>query len=349
MSGPRGVPASPAVGGPATGDDEPLRVVLVEDEPLARQRLRRLLAEHGGVSVVAEAHDVEAATRQIADRRPDVVFLDVRMPGGDAFDVLAALAVEPPFVVFVTAHAEHAVRAFDAAAVDYLLKPVEEGRLAESLARARRALAARRLAPYAPLAWFASSSPDAPNPRVSQTVSADEPAVLPAPGAPGFSTALIGAIRDELRALFGGREGWAGGDVAGRAGRAHAPAPGASAGLGAPADLYLDRFAVTVGRRTMFVRVDEVDWMRADRNYVRLRVGDREHLVRAPIGALERRLDPRRFARVHRSTIVRLDRVRELRTLGSGEYRLLMADGTQLEVSRAYRHRLPRGPGDGGA
>jgi two-component system LytT family response regulator len=86
--------------------------------------------------------------------------------------------------------------------------------------------------------------------------------------------------------------------------------------------------------------------MRADRNYVRLRVGDREHLVRTSLGALERRLAPQRFARVHRSTIVRLDRVRELRTLESGEYRLLMADGTQFEVSRAYRRRLPRAPGD---
>jgi two-component system LytT family response regulator len=174
------------------------------------------------------------------------------MPGVDGFALLEGLHLTPmPYVIFVTAHAEHAVDAFDAQAVDYLLKPFDEERLARALERARLAIARR------------------------------------------------GPQR------------------------------------------HLERFPVTLGRRTRYVSAAEVDWIEGYGNYVRLHTGKAAHLVRGTLKALEGELDPGRFVRIHRSAIVAVDRVRELESLGGGEYRVVLSDGTRIPMSQRYRERLP--------
>lgn len=229
-----------------------MRVLLVDDEPLARQRLRQMLADHADVAIVGEAEHVEQALELVRAERPDLILLDIRMPGANGFALVEGLHLTPmPYVIFVTAHAEHAVEAFDAEAVDYLLKPFDEERLARALERARGALARR------------------------------------------------GAHR------------------------------------------HLERFAVTAGRMTRYVAAGDVDWIEGYGNYARLHVGKGIHLVRTTLSALERELDPGRFVRVHRSAIVALDRVRELHSLGGGEYRVQLVDGTQVPMSQRYRDRLP--------
>lgn len=229
-----------------------IRVLLVDDEPLARQRLRLMLNDHADVTISGEAEDVEEALTLVRQERPDLIFLDVRMPGRDGFALVERLHLTPlPYIIFVTAYAEHAVQAFDAAAVDYLLKPYDEERLAKALVRAREALGRRQ------------------------------------PAAP------------------------------------------------------LERFAVITGRRTIYVPAGEVDWIEGNGNYARLHCGKETHLVRTTLAKLEEELDPRRFQRVHRSAIVALDRVKELTSLGGGEYRVVMKSGAQIPMSQRYRDRLP--------
>ena len=229
-----------------------IRVLLVDDEPLARQRLRQMLADHADVAIIGEAEHVEQARELTRAERPDLILLDVRMPGADGFALVESLHFTPmPYVIFVTAYAEHAVQAFDAAAMDYLLKPFDDERLARALDRARAGLARR------------------------------------------------GPAR------------------------------------------YLDRFAVVLGRRTRYLPAGDVDWIEGGGNYAKLHVGRETHLVRATLSALDHELDPARFARVHRSAIVALDRVRELQSLGGGEYRVVLRDGTQVPMSQRYRERLP--------
>ncbi|MFN8651564.1 MAG: LytTR family DNA-binding domain-containing protein [Gemmatimonadales bacterium] len=228
-----------------------LKVLIVDDEPLARARLRLMLADHADVQVVGEAEDVQQAVTVARAERPDLLLLDVRMPREDGFALLKRLFLTPmPYVIFVTAYADHAVQAFDANAVDYLLKPYDEERVARALTRARAALASR--------------------------------------------------------------------------------GPG-----------YLDRFAVITGQRTVYVPVGAVDWIEAHGNYARLHCGKEVHLVRVTLSRLESDLDPARFQRVHRSVMVALDRVRELQSLGGGEYRVVLASGIQLPMSQRYRERLP--------
>jgi two-component system LytT family response regulator len=229
-----------------------IRVLVVDDEPLARQRLRQMLADHADIAVVGEAEDVGQAQGLVKAERPDLILLDIRMPGEHGFALVKRLHLTPtPYVIFVTAHAEHAVDAFDAEAVDYLLKPYDEERLARALERARTALARR------------------------------------------------GPAR------------------------------------------HLERFAVILGRKTSYLPVGEVDWIEGGGNYARVHAGKEVHLVRTTLTALERELDPACFARVHRSAMVALDRVRELQSLGGGEYRVLLRDGTRIPMSQRYRDRLP--------
>jgi two-component system LytT family response regulator len=230
----------------------PIRVLLVDDEPLARQRLSQMLADHRDISIAGEAEHVEQARELVRAERPDLILLDIRMPGADGLSLVESLHLTPmPYVIFVTAYAEHAVEAFDAEAVDYLLKPFDEERLARALERARAAIARR------------------------------------------------GPTR------------------------------------------HLERFAVTLGQRTKYVSAGDVDWIEGSGNYAKLHIGKEAQLVRTTLSALEQELDPARFARVHRSAIVALDRVRELRSLGGGEYRVLLRDGTQVPMSQRYRARLP--------
>jgi two-component system LytT family response regulator len=251
-----------------------MKVVVVDDEPLARRRLKAMLAEQSDVEVVAEYEDPTDAMKALADSNADVLFLDIQMPELDGFQMLDGIGSRPPpFVIFVTAHAEHAVRAFDTDATDYLLKPYDRERLERSLDRARAALAATD------------------------------------PSNGGALGTQVRQLVDQLRERT----------------------------------VYLDRVAVTMGRRTYFVSTRAIDWVQADRNYLRLHVGTKCHLIRSTISGIESRLDPTQFARVHRSFIVRIDNVKELRALVSGEYRVVLVDGTELPMSPQYRDRLPRG------
>jgi two-component system LytT family response regulator len=220
-----------------------LRAVIVDDERLARVRLRRMLDELGEVDVVAECSDGTAARVALLEHRPDVVFLDVQLPGGDGFSVLAELEVAP-HVIFVTAHAQHAVRAFEVAASDFLLKPFALRRLAEALARLR-----------------------------------GRPA-----GPPGM------LVRD--------------------------------------------------GRRLAVIRADQIDWIEAADNYIRIhRAGD-EYLVRETLAAIARRLDGAGVVRVHRSFAVNLARIVELRALGHGELEIVLDCEAVVPLGRTYRDSL---------
>ena len=269
-----------------------LRALIVEDEPLARERLRLMLAEHPDVEVVGECADAPGGIRVARESRPDVLLLDIQLPGADGFAVLEALrTLEPcPFVIFITAHADHAVRAFDENAVDYLLKPYNSARLARSLERARRAIAART------------------------------------------SDALISEVRALTTALRSPERG-----AGAASGVGTVPASGTPT---AAPEGYPERFSVTVGRRIVFVPVDEVEWVEAERNYVCLHTAKRQYLFRATLADMERQLDRTRFVRVHRSAIVRRDRVREVEPLPNGTARATLASGAVVPVAPAYRDRL---------
>ena len=246
-----------------------LRVLLVDDEPLVRRGIRAFLADEREVEVVGEARNGTEAVSAIDAHAPDLVFLDVQMPGLDGFGVVAEVGLERmPAVVFVTAFDEYALRAFDVHAVDYLLKPFDEPRFRTALARARERIAAR---------------------------ARSAPAPAPAPE--------LAALLAELR----------------------------------PRAEYAERLLVKGNERVVVVAVDDLDSVEAADNYVRLQTRAGRHLMRETIKGLEARLDPRRFARIHRSTIVNLARVRELQPLFNGEMAVVLKDGTTLTMSRGYR------------
>jgi two-component system LytT family response regulator len=228
-----------------------IRALVVDDEPPACRRLIALLGHHPDVTVVGACGTAAEAVRAIGADRPDVVFLDVAMPEADGFAVLDDL-VDPPAVVFVTAHAHHAARAFDVAAVDYLVKPYHRERLAAALDR----------------------------------------------------------VRGQLR---------------------QAPPAG--------------RIAVGVGRRTRLLDPGEIDYLRAEGNYVRVYAGTASYPVRATLTALLSALDRTAFLRVHRSLVVRLDRVRDVEVLRHGELALRLRTGALLISGRAYRDDLRRALG----
>ena len=245
----------------------PLRVLIADDEPLARGTIRQLLADQPDVDVHWEASDGRQAVDTVREHRPDLVFLDVQMPALDGFEVVAEVGPEAmPTTVFVTAFDQYAVRAFDVAAVDYLLKPFDDARFYRALDRARKA--ARR--------------------------HAEAPADLTA----------------QLRTLLA------------------AQTPEASGGT-------LDRLLVREGKRLAVLRTEAIDWAEADGDYVALHVGSRKHLVRETLTKLEAQLGPR-FVRVHRSAVVNLDRVRDLRPTASGDCTVSLFDGTEVRASRRY-------------
>lgn len=253
----------------------PLRVLVADDEPLARGTIRQLLATQADVDVRWEASDGQEAVDAVRQHRPDLVFLDVQMPALDGFEVVQTVGPEAmPTTVFVTAYDQYAVRAFDMAAVDYLLKPYDDARFFRALDRARDA--ARR---------------HTHNP-----------------------TDLAAQLRDLLTAQM------------------PQPLPEAS---GVNGEAPLDRLLVREGKRLAVLRTEAIDWAEAEGDYVALHVGPRTHLVRETLTRLSEQLGPR-FVRVHRSRLVNLDRVRDLRPTASGDCTVRMMDGSEVRASRRY-------------
>jgi two-component system LytT family response regulator len=245
-----------------------LRALIVDDEPLARQRVRDLLAHETEVEIAGEARDGYEAAESIRNLSPDVVFLDVQMPEMDGFGVIESIGVERfPAVIFTTAYDQYAIHAFEVSAVDYLLKPLDSDRFHQALERAR-AQRGRREDLRAELLGLLQSLPARPR--------------------------------------------------------------------------YLDRLVVRSGGRIAFLHTEEIDCIEACGNYVKLCLGVEEHLLRMTMSALEGRLDPERFVRIHRSTIVNVERVKELQSTFHGEYVVILRTGRRVTLSRGYRERLQR-------
>jgi two-component system, LytTR family, response regulator len=258
-----------------------MRTLIVDDEPLAREGLRVRLTREQDVEIVGEAIDGVAAIDAILALTPDVVFLDVQMPGLGGFDVLERVSeTHLPIVIFVTAYDQYALKAFDVHALDYLLKPFSDARFAQALARARRT-------------WLSEADRDADH-RVA---------------------AMLAARADGMRAEVG-------------------PAKLS------PAKPYLVRLPVKHRDRYLLLRIEEVAWIEAAQNYVQIHTQRGTFLMRGTMAELEAQLDPARFARIHRSTLVNLDRIREIRPGWHGDFDVVLEDGTSLKLSRHYRDRV---------
>jgi two-component system LytT family response regulator len=243
-----------------------IRAIVVDDEPLARQRLRQLLAGHSDISLLKECANGLEAVDAIEELKPDLVFLDVQMPELDGFGVIDTIGPDQmPAVLFVTAFDQHALKAFEVHALDYLLKPFDRERFNAALDRARH--------------WI------------------------------GAGDALRQPLAPLLEQVHQGKT---------------------------PAD----RILVKHGSHHVFVKLAAIQWVEAEDNYVRLHVEGTSHLLRQTLSGMLAKLDTRRFRRIHRSAIVNLDFVQELSPWSSGDYLVLMKDGTKLTLSRTFREQF---------
>lgn len=234
----------------------PIRTLLVDDEVLARLALRQALATHADVEIVGECGNAAEAMQAIGALAPDLMFLDIRMPGMDGFKLLHQLKPDTlPMVVFATAYGQHALRAFDAHALDYILKPIDQARFDQALAR----------------------------------------------------------VRQHWHGL-----------------QARAPAPQAVAEP-------LQRISVRVDEHIRVIATDTIDWIEADGNYVHIHVGKQAYLHRETLAHLLAALDPARFLRIHRGTLVNVERIREVHPLFKGSAEVVLHDGTRLDLSRRFR------------
>ncbi len=249
-----------------------IRTLIVDDEPTARAAIRALLAPDPEVLVVGECADGASALDTIRADAPDLVYLDVQMPGMDGLAMLQQLAsAEVPVVVFVTAYDQYALRAFEAHALDYLLKPFSNERFHETLTRAKQQVRQGKLS----------------------------------------------TLHQQLLSLL---------DTSGR--------PSAADGG------YLKRLVIKSGSRVTILGVKDIDWIEADGDYVRVHAGRAWHVLRETMKHLETQFDPVRFVRIHRSTIVNVERIKELQPYFHGEYVVVLHDGTHLKLSRGYKEHL---------
>ena len=242
-----------------------IRTLIVDDEPLARDRIQSLLREEADIEILRECANGNEAVAAIKELSPDLVFLDVQMPGRGGFEVLRE--IDPaalPLIIFVTAYDQHALKAFEVHALDYLLKPFKQARFKETVQRARAALADRR-----------------------------------AGAASAGLLELIGQAKPERQ--------------------------------------FLGRIPVRNGERTVFVKTAQVDYFEAAGNYVVLHTGKENHVVRETLTALESKLDPKKFARINRSTIVNTDQIKEVQPLFKGEHVVVLHNGKQLPLTRGVR------------
>jgi two-component system, LytTR family, response regulator len=297
-----------------------IRTLVVDDEPLARDGVRLRLEREADFHVLGERGNGVEAVDAIRSLDPDLVFLDVQMPGLTGFEVLQELGpARMPAVVFVTAYDQYAIRAFEANALDYLLKPIDDERFGAALGRVRRRMAeqrdgelGRRLA--ALLADYGMGAAPAPGP-----VSVDA-------GTPANSAMPTYAVSEPAATPE--------------------PMPQARNGDDRPAR-FADRLVLKDAQAVTFLPVADLDWVEADGDYMRLHAAGKSRLMRCTMAELERKLDPDRFARIHRSTIVNVDRIREMRPSFHGEYTVVLRDGTRLKLSRSYRDRLQVLVGEG--
>ncbi|WP_109808603.1 LytR/AlgR family response regulator transcription factor [Sphingosinithalassobacter portus] len=261
-----------------------IRTILVDDEPLAIQGLELRLQSHDDVEIIDKCSNGREAIRAIKTHKPDLVFLDIQMPGFDGFSVVQGLMeVEPPLVVFVTAYSDHAIRAFEAQAVDYLLKPVEESRLADTLERVRERLVHKR--------------------------GQEEIEKLK-----GVLAEVAPEAAEEL----------------------------AESGEAPSASRYEKLINIKDRGQIFRVDVDTIERIDAAGDYMCIYTGQDTMILRETMKDLEKRLDPRRFQRVHRSTIVNLDLVRQVKPHTNGECFLVLDSGAQVKVSRSYRDVVAR-------
>ena len=245
-----------------------IRTLIVDDEPLAREWVRNGLQDEADVEIIGECGDGFEAVKTITEQRPDLVLLDVQMPGLDGFGVLAS--VDPailPAVIFITAFDRYALKDFEAHAVDYLMKPFSGERLHEAMERARG--------------------------EVDKSSSKD------------LKVALHALIEDIQRERT-----------------------------------YPEWLLIKKDERSVFLRVADIDWIESSRNNVRLHVGKEVYVFHETTTGIEARLDPKHFFRIHRSTIVNIERIREMHPWFNGDYAVTLKDGTRLTLSSTYRERL---------
>jgi two-component system LytT family response regulator len=242
-----------------------IRTLIVDDEPLARKRIKRFLVEETDISVIGECGSGNEAIETIQRTPPDLIFLDIQMPEINGFEVLQAIPAEcMPAIIFVTAYNQHALKAFEVHALDYLLKPFTQDRFKSAVDRARTQLA--------------KNSEPKQNPGLV-------------------------ALVEKLRA----------------------------------SQSYLNRFMIKSSNRVVFVKAIDVDWIGSAANYALLHVGDKTHIVRETMHALESKLSPKIFQRISRSAIVNLERVKELQPMGKGQYVIILNNGSRLTMSRGIR------------
>lgn len=245
-----------------------MRMLVVDDEPLAREKIRDLVKHDPELEIAGECANGLEALAAIQEVRPDLLLLDVQMPEVGGFAVLEALKDEVmPLVIFVTAYDQYAVRAFEFHALDYLLKPFDRERFEAAIGRAKAHV------------------------RREQNGNLDQRIL-----------ALLEQLKAETK--------------------------------------YIERLVVKAGGRVFFLETKEIDWIEAEGNYVNIHTPKKSFLLRETISNLEAQLDPKQFVRIHRSSIVRIDRIQELQTWSHGEYHVILHGGTELTLSRNYRDNL---------
>ena len=261
----------------------PIKVVIVDDEPLARRGLVLRLGQIDGVEIVAECSNGREALQAVVEHQPDLLLLDIQMPGMSGFDVVKNLQQDQmPLVIFVTAFDQYAIDAFRVHAVDYLLKPIDEDRLAEAISRARRHLAAR--------------SEITDKQRLLELV-----------------ISITGKSETSVAQLLKEHEG---------------------------VKAYPDKLAIKDGGETTLVPMQDIDWVDAAGDYMCVHANGATHVMRVTMKELEEQLDPASFQRVHRSTIVNLDRVVKVCSHMNGEFYLALNNGASVKMSRSYKDKV---------
>jgi two-component system LytT family response regulator len=248
--------------------EDNIKILIVDDEPLARERIRLLLDGKPEIKIIGESSNGHQAVESIIKLHPDLVFLDIQMPEFNGFDVIQVIGVEQmPVVIFVTAYDQYAVKAFDVHAIDYLLKPFDRDRLDEALQRAKREIGLRQ------------------STEGSKNIQS-----------------LLSDLQKDKR--------------------------------------LQNRILVKTAGRITILRTDQIDWVESAGNYIKLHVGGKAHLLRETMKGLSEKLDSDNFVRIHRTTIVNMERIKELQPHFHGDYAVILEDGTKLTLSRRYRNQL---------